>query len=203
MHAPLRQTWPALQAVPHLPQLAASDCVSVQPFAHAASPDRHWQAELAQVCPVTQALPQLPQLALLLETSTHAEPHTACPAPHCEPWPPEPPALVVPPPLVAEEQPVGSADPRHNSNSNPNDLFIWLDEGLSEPKSLQRKPSRQRKARPPSSPHLKIDDQVLDVTGSAIRRWGSVDGEREFEPAMGDARAAEGPAVSTGVRVSN
>jgi hypothetical protein len=122
----LRQTWPALHAVPHLPQFAASDCVSLQPLAHAASPDRHWHAELAQLCPLTQALPQLPQFALLLEISTHAEPHTAWPAAQVEPWPPEPPALLdgVPPPLVPAEHAVGSADPRHRSNSNANDLFM-------------------------------------------------------------------------------
>jgi len=37
-HAPCKQTWPAVHAVPQLPQFSASDCVSVQPLEHAARP---------------------------------------------------------------------------------------------------------------------------------------------------------------------
>lgn len=203
VHAPLRQTWPALHALPHLPQFSASDWVSVQPFVHAASPDRHWQAELAQVCPVTHALPQLPQFALLLETSTQAEPHTACPAAQAEPWPPDPPALlVVPPPLVPEEQAVGRADPRHKSNSNANDLFMLAGRTPFRTQVVTAQAEQAKKGRPRPA-RSKLDDHVLDLACPAIGRGRGVDGQRELEPAMSHPRGTARRAVRTGVCVSS
>lgn len=73
--APLKHCVPPVHAVPQVPQLAASDLVSVQPMLHAVSPvvqaAVHTLAEQSGVAPL-HAVPQAPQLAGSLVVSTQA-----------------------------------------------------------------------------------------------------------------------------------
>ena len=52
-----------MQALPQVPQFAASVCRFVQVFEQSVWPLAQAQAPLTQVCPLPQALPQVPQLA--------------------------------------------------------------------------------------------------------------------------------------------
>ena len=73
MHAPLAQTFPALQTVPQAPQCAGLLLVSTQLPEQLLKPLGQTRAQLpdTQLCPDAQAEPQAPQLAVLLVVSTH------------------------------------------------------------------------------------------------------------------------------------
>ena len=59
---PAEHTWPAGQAMPHPPQLAASDWMSTQTPLQLVAPAWPVQAPAVQVCPGWHMVPQLPQL---------------------------------------------------------------------------------------------------------------------------------------------
>lgn len=53
------QNWPALQALPQAPQLAASELTLTQAPLQLVRPVAHWQVPFTQVWPVWHMLPQL------------------------------------------------------------------------------------------------------------------------------------------------
>jgi hypothetical protein len=88
MQAPPLQTSPAAQALPHIPQCAASPCVSTQraapPTAHAVCPAGHavMHAPPEQTCPAAQAVPQAPQFARSEASVAQVVPQATCPPGH-------------------------------------------------------------------------------------------------------------------------
>lgn len=73
--APVVQSSPAPQAVPHAPQFASSFWPSTQPVGQVSEPTAHEQLPFVQVCGATHTLPQAPQLlgslCVLAQTPLH------------------------------------------------------------------------------------------------------------------------------------
>jgi hypothetical protein len=80
---PLLQVDGAVQARPHMPQLAVSlwvlTQVDIAPVPQRVSPVGQAQAPIVQVCPLGHTVPQAPQLALSLAVSTQAMPQALRP----------------------------------------------------------------------------------------------------------------------------
>jgi hypothetical protein len=73
--APVRHAWPAGQARPHIPQLAALLEVSTQVPPQSLVPVGHPQAPPMQTLPPLQVVPQVPQLAGSERVSMQESPH--------------------------------------------------------------------------------------------------------------------------------
>ncbi len=88
------QTWPSLQALPHVPQLASSVSVSVQPPAQHSWPSAQtMQApplvpQAPFVSPVSHVVPSQQPPAHLWPSQTHAPPAHRWPVPHETQTPP-------------------------------------------------------------------------------------------------------------------
>jgi hypothetical protein len=100
-HVPLKHCVPPPHLVPQVPQLAASDLVSVQPMLHAVRPvvqaAVHALAEHSVVVPL-HLVPHAPQLSGSLVVSTHAPEQVINPPPQV--GPPPVPVVVLPLPVV-------------------------------------------------------------------------------------------------------
>lgn len=87
-HAPLAQTWPVVQALPHAPQFAESASTFAQPPLHGLKPSLHtlehtlaWHTARA-LAATTQRAPQLPQLLLSASRSTQFGPQRSSAVSH-------------------------------------------------------------------------------------------------------------------------
>lgn len=75
VHVPLVHVSDVAHALPHVPQLLLSVCVSTHDPEQSV-PVPHWHALLTHVAPLGHALPHVPQLDESLVVSTHIPPHT-------------------------------------------------------------------------------------------------------------------------------
>jgi len=94
LQTPVLQVAGAVQARPHMPQLAVLVLVSTQAVPQSVWPVGQRQAPAWQVCAAGQAVPQRPQLASSVIVSTQAAPQAVRPvgqrhAPIWQVWPPE------------------------------------------------------------------------------------------------------------------
>jgi hypothetical protein len=81
IQAPAEQVCPAVQALPHAPQLAKLDCVSTHIPLHEVWPaTEQLQAPALQVCPAPQVVPHMPQFWTSVVTLTQAFPQAVSPA---------------------------------------------------------------------------------------------------------------------------
>jgi hypothetical protein len=81
-HEPCKQVWPLVQATPHAPQLASSDCRSTHALLQLVSPvpqDAAHAPLLQTGVEPEQLVPQEPQFCGSLVVSTHAPPHDVSP----------------------------------------------------------------------------------------------------------------------------
>src|SRR5580692_8056859 len=80
-HVPLEQTWPVAQALPHPPQFAESEVVSMQVVlpVHRTRPVVQAQLPLWQVLSLEQAFPHVPQLELSVAGVMQVVPHNRVP----------------------------------------------------------------------------------------------------------------------------
>lgn len=108
-HLPSEQTCIDAHAVPHAPQLLASDCVSTQLAPHAVLLAEQPHLPPLQACPAVHAAPHAPQFAASVLKLRQSLPHStlplaqvALPLPLTPLLPLAPPALLgaLPPPLV-------------------------------------------------------------------------------------------------------
>ena len=109
-HAPLKHCWPPEHLVPQVPQLFASDMVSVQPMLHAVKPveqaAEHTPDE--HTCAAAHLVAHAPQLSGSFEVSTQAPEQATVPTLHVG-LPPVPVVVVVvvpPVPVVVVVPPV-------------------------------------------------------------------------------------------------
>jgi hypothetical protein len=72
VHTPFWQLVPPLQRLPHLPQLALSDCGSTQVAPHTRSPVEQPQTPPVQFAPLAHRRPHMPQSNGFVARSTHA-----------------------------------------------------------------------------------------------------------------------------------
>jgi hypothetical protein len=100
-HAPARQSWPAEQVWPHVPQLAGSASRSAHVEAQAVWVPGHTQWPAGQTKPGMQLVPQLPQLARSVWMSTQIPPQGNWLRGHLQ----LPPTQAVPPVQVTPHEP--------------------------------------------------------------------------------------------------
>jgi hypothetical protein len=82
LQAPLAQSRPGGQALPHAPQWEGSDARSTHASPQWPRPIGHWHAPATQVAPSRQEMSQEPQWSASLWTFTHALEQSVSPAPH-------------------------------------------------------------------------------------------------------------------------
>jgi hypothetical protein len=162
-HAPLKHCWPPEHLVPQVPQLFASDLVSVQPMPHAVRPvpqvAAHTPAEHTSVAPHLVA--HAPQLSGSLDVSTQAPEQATIPEAHAG-LPPVPvvvvvvappvPVVVVPPvPVVVPPVPVVDVVP----------LFVVVDVvDVEDPPELLLHPAAASAAVPAKNAEARTVDAI-------------------------------------------
>jgi hypothetical protein len=129
-HAPLEQSNPPVQTVPHAPQLFGSDAMFAQPDGHAVRPTVQVHCPLVQLCVPVHALLHMPQWRGSLATVVHPLLQTSCPTAHCAP-------PAVPPVPVPATPPVPSSS---SSAVLPSPPVPWAEQlapiTKSNPKSV-------------------------------------------------------------------